>query len=250
MAGGTLGVGFAFACLPLLVAFSPGNLPRLDQISIDGRVLLFALAISVLAGALFGLIPVRRYARPPLAGGLRESGRTLSQGRERHRLRSALVVAQVALALVLLISSGLMIRTFQVMNHVDPGFTQPGEILTMGIGIPEGLVKDGAEVARTDQEIARKLAAIAGVEAVGISCSMTTFLRHGLLLTRTGVIFGLAAANALTRLMVSLLFEVSPIDPVTYGAVAAALLVAALAASCLPARKVTAVDPVEALRAE
>jgi putative ABC transport system permease protein len=173
VAGGALGIGFAFECLRLLVAFSPGNLPRLDQISIDAPVLFFSLAISVMAGILFGLIPVWKYARAPLAGSLRDGGRTLSQGRERHRARNALVIAQVALALVLLISAGLMIRTFQAMNHVEPGFTQPGQILTLGIGIPEGLVKDGAQVARIDEEIARKLAEISGVAAVGISSAVT-----------------------------------------------------------------------------
>ena len=173
VAGGALGIGFAFACLRLLVAFSPGNLPRLDQISIDGRVRLFTLAISVMAGIFFGLIPVWKYARAPLATGLRDGGRSLSQGRERHRARNVLVVVQVALALVLLISSGLMIRTFQAMNRVEPGFTRPGEILTMGIGIPEGLVKNSEQVARMDEEIARKLAEARGVASVGLSSSMT-----------------------------------------------------------------------------
>ena len=93
----------------------------------------------------------------------------MSQGRERHRARNVLVVVQVALALVLLISFGLMIRTFQAMNRVEPGFTRPGEILTMGVGIPEGLVKDGEQVARMDEEIARKLGEAPGVATVGLS---------------------------------------------------------------------------------
>jgi hypothetical protein len=171
LAGGALGVGFAFGCLRLLVAFAPGNLPRLDQISIDGFVLLFTLAISALAAVFFGLIPVWKYAHAPLAAGLRDGGRALSH--ERHRACDVLVMVQVTLALVLLISSGLMIRTFQAMSRVEPGFTRPGEILTMGIGIPEGLIQDRGQVARLDQEIARKLAEVPGVKTVGISSSMT-----------------------------------------------------------------------------
>jgi putative ABC transport system permease protein len=171
--GGVLGIGFAYGCLRLLVALAPANLPRLDEISIDGHVLLFTLAVSLAAGFLFGVIPVLRHARAPLIPGLRDGGRGLSQGRQRHRTRDALVVVQVALALVLLISSGLMIRTFAAMNRVEPGFTRPGEILTMGIGIPEALMKDDEAVARQEQEILQKLGEIPGVAAAGAVSSMT-----------------------------------------------------------------------------
>jgi putative ABC transport system permease protein len=483
--GGALGVAFAYGALRLLVAFAPANVPRLDQISIDARALLFTLLVSLLAGLLFGIIPVFKYARAPLAIGLRDGARGLSQGRERLRARSILVVVQVALALVLLISSGLMIRTYQAMSGVDPGFTRPAGILTMGISIPEAAVKDADRTARMDREILERLAAIPGVSSVGFSSSITMdeshsadalfvadrtyrdgelppvrrfkfvspgffhavgrkmiagrdftwteisqkrpvavvsenlareywhdpaaalgkrvreasnddwhevigvaaderddglnqiapeivywpylmkefwggkpfvwrfplvfavrssrtgtagflndvqravwavdpdlplmnvrtlaetaqrsmartsftlvmlalaggmalllglvgiygvisysvsqrtreigirlalgaqehtvtgmFLRHGIILTAIGVIFGLAAASALMRLMSSLLFEVKPVDPVTYLSIAAVLLVAAMAASYVPARRAMSVDPVEALRAE
>jgi putative ABC transport system permease protein len=171
--GGALGVGFAYAALRLLIAFGPANVPRLDLIGIDWRALLFTLAISLAAGLGFGLIPAVKYGRARVAAGLRDGGRALSQGRERHRARNVLVVAQVTLALVLLISSGLMIRTFQALNRVDPGFAKPGAVLTMGIGIPEALVKDAAQTARMDEAILQKLSEIAGVSAVGFSNAMT-----------------------------------------------------------------------------
>ena len=125
IAGGLLGVGVALGAVRVLIASAPVGLPRLNEISVDGSVLLFAFAVSLLAGALFGLIPVLKYGGPHIAAAIRHGGRTLSQSRERHRARSTLVVVQVALALVLLIGSGLMIRTFQAMRHVQPGFTRP-----------------------------------------------------------------------------------------------------------------------------
>jgi len=113
MLGGAAGLGFAYAALRLLAAIAPAYLPRLENITIDLPVLLFTLAVSLVAGLLFGLIPVLKYASPRVAATLRGGGRTLSQSKERHRARNTLVVLQTALAVVLLIGSGLMIRTFQ-----------------------------------------------------------------------------------------------------------------------------------------
>ncbi len=171
--GGALGIAFAYGAIRLLIALGPANVPRLDLIAIDWWALLFTLTISLLAGFGFGLIPVLKYGRAPVAAALRDGGRALSQGRERHRARNLLVVAQVTLAVVLLISSGLMIRTFQALNRVDPGFTKPREVLTMGIGIPETLVKDASATARMDEAILRKLSAIPGVSSVGLANAMT-----------------------------------------------------------------------------
>jgi predicted permease len=123
--GGACGLALGYGALRLLVALAPSNLPRLNEISIDPTVLAFTLVISLLAGLLFGLIPVIKYAGLQLGTSLREGGRSLSDSRERHRARSSLVVVQVALAVVLLISSGLMIRTLQALKRVHPGFTHP-----------------------------------------------------------------------------------------------------------------------------
>ncbi len=102
-------------------------MPRLSEIGIDPLALGFTLAVSLLSGLLFGLIPVVKYAGPHVAATLRGGGRAMSQGRERHRTRNTLVVVQVGLALVLLIGSGLMIRTFQALRSVQPGFTIPSK---------------------------------------------------------------------------------------------------------------------------
>ena len=173
IAGGLAGVGLAYAALKLLVSIGPANLPRLESISIDPAVLLFTLAISLVAGLLFGLIPVFKYAGPRLNAALRQGGRNSSDGRERHRARSVLVVVQVALALVLLIGSGLMIRTVRALKQVPPGFTQPEQILTLHVSIPDAEVPKPEQAARTYNNILEKVAAIPGVTAAGLTNSIT-----------------------------------------------------------------------------
>ncbi len=173
IAGGALGLGFSYGAVRLLIAIGPADLPRLDEISIDGAVLVFTFGVSFIAGVLFGLVPVLKYAGRGLGVSLREGGRTLSEGRERRRARNILVVVQVALALVLLIGSGLMIRTFQALRQVQPGFTLPDRILTLRLSIPEAAVRDAKRVVRMDNDIAQKIAAVPGVVSVGLSNSIT-----------------------------------------------------------------------------
>jgi putative ABC transport system permease protein len=167
--GGLAGLALAYGALQLLLAMAPANLPRIENISIDGGVLLFTLAISLFAGLLFGVIPVIKHAGPQLGTALRAGGRTLSQSKERHRARNVLVVVQVALALVLLIGSGLMIRTFQTLKHVEPGFVNPEQVQTLRISIPESQVKDEVAVVRAEQAIIEKIEAIPGVSSVGLT---------------------------------------------------------------------------------
>jgi predicted permease len=170
--GGLLGLGLAYGGVRLLIALAPTNLPRLDQISIDGTVLLFTLAISLVAGLLFGAMPVLKYAGPGLSATLRAGGRTVSASRERHRARNTLVIVQVALALVLLVSSGLMIRTFQALKSVEPGFTRPAEVQTLRISIPESQVSDPVAVVRMHENIMARIAAVPGVSAVGLTTTV------------------------------------------------------------------------------
>lgn len=172
--GGLLGLALAAGALRLLTVLAPANLPRLDEISIDAPVLLFTLAISLVAGVLFGSIPVLKYRGPQLAFALRAGGRSLSQSKDRHRARSVLVVVQVAMALVLLIGSGLMIRTFQALKKVQPGFTRPQEVQTLRISIPETQVPDGIKAIRMEQDIIDKIAAIPGVTSVAITSTIPT----------------------------------------------------------------------------
>jgi predicted permease len=167
--GGVAGLGVAYVALRTMVAIAPASLPRLDEIAIDGVVLGFTFAISIVAGLLFGSIPVFKYVGPGLVGALRAGGRTASHSRERHRARNTLVVVQVALALVLLVGSGLMIRTFQALKRVQPGFTRPEELQTLRISIPRTQVPELVDVVRTEQAIMENIAAIPGVSSVGLT---------------------------------------------------------------------------------
>jgi putative ABC transport system permease protein len=169
---GIVGVGIAAAGLRLLEAIGPANLPRLAEISIDFRTLGFALLLSLLSGLLLGLIPAWKYAGPRISAVLRSAGRTASLSRERHRVRNLLVIAQVAMALVLLVSAGLMIRSFLALRTVDPGFTQPRHLQAMRINIPASLVADRDRVIRIENGIVDKLSAIPGVTAVGFADEM------------------------------------------------------------------------------
>jgi len=170
--GSMVGLGLAYVALRVLVAMAPTGLPRIHEIGIDATVLLFTLGISLLASVLFGSIPIFKYAGARLSTGIREGGRALSQSREQHRARSVLVVVQVAMALVLLICSGLMIRTFHALTKVQPGFTTPAELQTFRIVIPDSEAPKEEQVVRMDEEILRKLAAIPGVSSVGLSNSI------------------------------------------------------------------------------
>jgi predicted permease len=170
--GGGVGIGVAYAGLRLLTAIGPENLPRLSEISLDGRSLAFTLILSVLSGLLFGSIPVLRYAPSRQAVPLLGAMRTASVSRERQRGRDLLVVAQIAMALVLLISAVLMIRTFNAMRNVDPGFSDPASMQVMRISIPETLVRDPQAVLRVQNNIQDKLAAIPGVSSAGFAVSV------------------------------------------------------------------------------
>ena len=168
LVGGLVGLGIAYGLLRLLISLAPANLPRLEEIALGPAGFLFTLVASVLAGLLLGLIPVFKYAAPHVATGLRSSSRSSSASRERHRARNGLVVVQVALALVLLVGSGLMIRSFRALRDVQPGFTGPEEVLTMRISIPEAQVKEEEAAARMQQAIQDKVAAIPGVASTGL----------------------------------------------------------------------------------
>jgi len=168
--GGAIGTGIAYAGVRLLKAIGPDTLPRLQEITIDGRVLAFALLVSILSGVLFGLIPAFRYAGRRLSGILAGS-RGTSDSRERLRTRNVLVVAQVALALVLLVSSGLMIRTFLALRGVVPGF-DINQLQTVGVTIPPSVAATPDQTAQIHQAMLKELATIPGVTAVALTNAM------------------------------------------------------------------------------
>jgi len=166
LAAGGLGLVLAEGALRVLRLYPPENLPRLEEIGLTGPVLLFALAISLAAGLLFGLVPVARLRLDRLAAVLKEGGRATTEGRERHRLRGALVVAQVALALVLLAGSGLMVRTWLELRDVEPGF-RPRGALTLRLSLPDADYPEATRTARFYQALIERVRALPGVTAVG-----------------------------------------------------------------------------------
>jgi predicted permease len=172
LAAGALGLVFTQAALALLRRFAPERLPRVDEIGIDPVVLLFTLAISLVAGLLFGLLPVLRFGAPA-ATALKDSGRSASDAPGPLRTRNALVVTEIALAMMLLIVSGLMIRTFVAMRQVHPGFIRPEQVQTFQVAIPKGAVRDDRQFARTHEAVAQRLAQVPGVMSVGLSSSIT-----------------------------------------------------------------------------
>jgi putative ABC transport system permease protein len=165
--GGLMGLALAYGGLRVLSVLAPENLPRLNEIAIDTSVLVVTAGISFASGFLFGLIPLARIVRPKSAPRLvefvRGGGRSASAGRNQHRSQNALVVVQVALALVLLISSGLMIRTFQNIRNVQPGFTDPATIQSVRVLLPAVDLPEPERVTRVQQDILDRLAAISGV---------------------------------------------------------------------------------------
>src|SRR5258708_36972849 len=167
--GSALGLALASGALRVLVAIAPAGLPRISEVGINGPVLLFTLLVSLLASVLFGSVPILKYAGARLTTGIREGGRGSSQSKEQHRARNTLVVVQVALALVLLVCSGLMIRTFRALTRVNPGFAGPAQLQAFHIYIPETSVKEPERVIRMEEEILHKLEAIPGVSSVTIS---------------------------------------------------------------------------------
>jgi predicted permease len=171
--GGLVGMALAYGGVRILMAIGPANLPRLNEIAVDWRTLSFGLALSVLSGLLFGLIPALKYAGSRGAALSRAvAGRTTSASRERHRARNILVVGQVAMALVLLVCAGLMIRTFNAMRNVQPGFTDARTLQVMRITVPASLVTEPERVTRLQSAVADKLATIQGVKSVAFGSDM------------------------------------------------------------------------------
>ncbi|HEY1806991.1 MAG TPA: ABC transporter permease [Acidobacteriaceae bacterium] len=167
--GGLLSLAVAWGGLRLLVALGPTNLPRLSEIAIDARSLAFTFLLAAVSGLLFGAIPAWRYARARLSLTMGSSTRTASGSRASHRSRNLLVIAQTAMALVLLISAILMIRSFAALRNVDPGFSNPTHIQTLDIWIPDQLIPSPVSVTRTQNDIVDRIAAIPGVSGVGFA---------------------------------------------------------------------------------
>ena len=164
LAGGALGLVLAGRGTRAALRVLPTALPRAEEIGLDARVLFFTLGISVLAGVLFGLAPAFRLSIPKLQESLKEGGRGLSSGR--HRVQGVFIVAEMAMALVLLAGAGLMIRSLTRLWAVDPGF-DPQNVLTVGLTLPQSMMSASPDAIRAAfREFDRKIASIPGVEGV------------------------------------------------------------------------------------
>jgi predicted permease len=174
LAASIVGLALAFAALRVLFAMAPAGLPRLHEIAIDIPVLLFTLGVALSVSLVIGMIPAVRYSGDGLQAAVRESGRGVSQSRERQHARKVLVALQVALSLVLLICAALMIRTFRALVNVNLGFAQPEALQTFRVYVPETQIPDTQHerVISLEQEILEKLASIPSVSSVAVTNSV------------------------------------------------------------------------------
>jgi putative ABC transport system permease protein len=173
VAGGILGLAFAKVGLRLLLAVGPARLPRLNEVALDARALAFAAVVSLLSVLLFGLIPALKYSRADRnLPTVRSGSRTSTLSRQRHRAHNLLVVGQMAMALLLMTSAGLMIRTFRALRAVDPGFNHARDLQTVRISIPQQLIPKPEQVTRTENDILDRLAAIPGSHSAAFANSL------------------------------------------------------------------------------
>jgi len=170
--GGIAGLAIAYVGLEFLVAAGPANLPRMDEVSLNRDVLLFTTAVSLGAGVFFGLFPALKHGRGGLVNALKQGGRSGTAGKERNRVRNALAVSQMALALVLLVASGLMLRSVISLRNVDPGFHNPETVLTFRLFLSGNDVPQNEDVATTYETIARRLEQIPGVTSVALGTAL------------------------------------------------------------------------------
>lgn len=169
LAAGAVGLALSYAALRTLLVLAPSSIPRLSEVHLGWSAVAFAAGISLVAGMVFGLIPLSR--GDAAVATLRESGRGLSASRRQHLVRGALVVGQVALALMLLVAAGLMLQSFRNLRHVRPGF-DPDGVLAVTVAVPEARYPSYETVAAFHRAFATRLGALAGVQSVGATTSL------------------------------------------------------------------------------
>ncbi|MGA9769112.1 MAG: ABC transporter permease [Blastocatellia bacterium] len=169
--GGMAGLLLAYWGLKALIALSPGNIPRLEQVGIDGRVLGFTFAISLVTGFVFGLVPALQASKPDLNETLKEGGRGSAGGTKGRRVRNLLVIYEIALSLILLIGAGLMIRSFIQLQKFDLGFN-PNNLLTMKVQVSGSKYREEKPVADFFQQIIQRMQTVPGVESIGGTSSI------------------------------------------------------------------------------
>jgi len=163
--GSILGLGLAHGGIRSLIALSP-SIPRLNEVGMDGRVLAFSVAVTIASCLFFAMVPITRFGRLNLNATLKDGGCGSLEGLETHKLRKGLVVSQVALALVLLVGSGLMARSFWLLKNVNPGFASEG-VLTMRLSLPPAKYTDVHVTARFFEQLLEKIRGLPGVLTAG-----------------------------------------------------------------------------------
>jgi len=164
--GGLLGLFFAWTGIRLLLAVAPEGIPRLSEIALNGPVLVFTVVVSLLTGLVFGLAPTLRLSRPELASELRDGERGSSVGKGHNRLRSILVVSEVAVALVLLVGAGVLMRSFQALQGVELAF-EPSGVLSYEVHLPDSRYPEGVDRVGFYENLFPRVEALPGVRAVG-----------------------------------------------------------------------------------
>jgi putative ABC transport system permease protein len=177
--GGAVGMALAYGALRILRSAGPADLPRLHEIDLDPGVVLFTFLVSVLAGAALGVLPLARAWRLDLSRALKEGGWGAGGAGGRRSVGNALAVAQLAMAMILLVGSGLMIRTFISLNSVRPGFTEPERILTFTATATGAVVPEDADVTHAHEALARRLEDLPAVTSVGLTTSVPMDGRGG-----------------------------------------------------------------------
>jgi putative ABC transport system permease protein len=166
IAGGALGLAAAYACVGVLTGTASANLPRVEDVSVDYRVLLFCMAASLLTALFFGIIPAVQSSRADVHDALKEGDRGTSAGAGRRRVRSVLVIAEIAISVVLLIGAGLMIKSLYRVLRADPGF-EPAHAVATSFSMPDATYKDDTKKRQFVDQLVAKLAAVPGVQAAG-----------------------------------------------------------------------------------
>ncbi|MEW6735210.1 MAG: ABC transporter permease, partial [Acidobacteriota bacterium] len=169
--GGALGLFFAIWGVDLISAFVPENIPRFKDVNVDATVLGFTLGACVLTGILFGLAPALQASKINLNEALKEGGRNISEGMGRNRMRRLLIISEVALSLILLISAGLLIKSFLYLRNTNPGFN-PEQVLTATIPLPNTRYSKDEQILGFYQQLVERAAQLPGVEVAGASLGL------------------------------------------------------------------------------
>ena len=171
LVGGAAGLLLAAWGTDLLLKLAPQNLPRMSGVSLDGRVLAFAAAITLLTAVIFGLVPAWQYSRPNVNEAMKDAGRGSTEGGRRQFVRNSLVVVEVASALVLLVGAGLLVKSFWQLQRIDPGFN-PGNVLTVSVELPQSKYVEENQRVAFFQQLIEKAKALPGVNAASASSSI------------------------------------------------------------------------------